>query len=386
MSATVKYLSQYAEVEVRELATWPDASRYQHALVIPAYDEPFGFIQQLLHRHPTPDSVLVILVINRPDHIDACAANDQLFKTLSDTLPIQWAQGTLSLYGNPQRGVLCVDRHHHPIPKKQGVGLARKIGCDLAAQLIADGFIASPWIHSTDADAFLPDEYFNAAQQLAENSAAATYDFQHRRGKDLTSQATEHYERTLHHYVNGLKHAGSPYAYHTIGSILVLNHKHYCQARGFPKRSGGEDFYLLNKLAKLGAIEHLTARVELQPRLSHRVPFGTGPATLKILHALEEDQPVLSYDPVIFDHLQECLATLTAAITSAEPPAAALLRLPAITQSALASLDFPQCLKHLQQNPNPDWQSQHFHHWLDAFRTLKFVRFLQAEAFPPKPL
>lgn len=386
VSAVEKYLNQYAETELLSLRDWPHTYCYQHCLVIPAYDEAPDFFHRLHTSTLTQQRLLLILVINRPDHIATCPANSALLDSVANTLPKTWQQENVALYDNGQWGVLCVDRHKTPIPKKQGVGLARKLGCDLAARLIASNMIASPWIHSTDADAFLPDDYFSCAQQLQKNTAAATYDFQHRRGGDATARATEEYERTLCHYVDGLKHAGSPYAYHTIGSILVINHIHYCQARGFPKRSGGEDFYLLNKLAKLGNIESLPAKIELQPRLSHRVPFGTGPATFKIQQSMENGLPLLSYDPIIFDCLKECIETLEESIQTSLPLDQALSLLPAISQKALLNLDVHQCIKHLQQNSDTTWKKKHLHCWLDAFRTLKFVHFLQAEAFPPLPL
>lgn len=394
MSAVEKYLSQYAEPELSELACWPQELRYDHCLVIPAYDESPEFFQKLLASPLSQQRPLLILVVNRPDHIADCPANIALLESVAENLPNVWrsessseyGSGALSLYDNDRWGVLCIDRHSAAIPKKQGVGLARKLGCDLAARLIANGAVHSPWIHSTDADACLPADYFDAAQTLQGTSAAATYDFEHQRGDNITAQATEAYERTLHHYVMGLKHAGSPYAHHTIGSILVINHKHYCQARGFPKRSGGEDFYLLNKLAKLGTIEHLSCRITLQPRLSHRVPFGTGPATIKIQHQIENGQPLLSYDPAIFDHLKTCIDTFEDAIEHDQPLEQALLTLPELSQNALQSLEFLQCINHLKKNPDPAWKKRHFHHWLDAFRTLKFLRFLQAERFPPIPM
>ena len=72
--------------------------------------------------------------------------------------------------------------------------------------------------------------------------------------------ATALYELRLHHYVLGLEYAGSPYAYHTLGSCLAVKADAYAQVRGFPKRAGAEDFYLLNKLAKLGAMPRLQGR------------------------------------------------------------------------------------------------------------------------------
>ena len=73
-------------------------------------------------------------------------------------------------------------------------------------------------------------------------------------GDDNIYAATKRYEQALTYYVEQLQQAGSPYAFHTLGSCIATPLSYYCHARGFPKKSGGEDFYLLNKLAKLGKI------------------------------------------------------------------------------------------------------------------------------------
>lgn len=386
MKATSQYLQQYAEPEARELDTWPRQIRYDHVVVIPAFDETRAFIDRLSEYHSKVKSLLLVTVVNRPDHVTDCPRNDELLRSIELTSPVIWQQHCLSLHGDRSLGILCVDRHHSPIPQKQGVGLARKIGCDIAACLIHHGFIGTQWIHSTDADAFLPEDYFGAAHTLNQHTACATYAFTHRREDTLTAQATALYEQTLYDYVEGLDYALSPYAFHTIGSILLINAQHYCQARGFPKRAGGEDFYLLNKLAKLGAIESLQPQIELEPRLSHRVPFGTGPATAKIQEDLINHRPTCSYDRRIFELLKQTLATFEQAIDAQQDIALALQHLPSICQEALSSLNVEQCLKHLQQQKHCDGKKQHFHWWLDAFRTLKFLRFLQANGYPQVPI
>ena len=65
------------------------------------------------------------------------------------------------------------------------------------------------------------------------------------------------YEYSLRYYVAGLTYAQSPYAFHTIGSTMAVNAEHYASVRGFPRREAGEDFYLLNKLAKVGSVHTL---------------------------------------------------------------------------------------------------------------------------------
>ena len=117
--------------------------------------------------------------------------------------------------------------------------------------------IKNHFFGSTDADSHLPDNYFSSHPQDPKISVII-YTFKHENlGNDI-GHATLLYETALRYYVAGLSWAGSPYAFYSIGSILAFNVKHYCQARGFPKRAAGEDFYLLNKLAKLGSIYHQT--------------------------------------------------------------------------------------------------------------------------------
>lgn len=384
MKAIKQYLERYAESEVQSLAQWPPEQSFLRSLVIPAYDEDPGFIDRLKDSC-LAQNLLLILVINRPDNVDLCTANDQLITYLDKNFETRWQQDSLSLLGSDEFGILSVDRHKQPIPHKQGVGLARKIGCDLAASLIFKKNINSHWIHSTDADAHLPNDYFQT-DSLTDQHAGATYQFEHIKDSSDIAKATELYEQTLHHYVDGLARAQSPYAFHTIGSILAINYRQYCQARGFPKRSGGEDFYLLNKLRKLGAIASLPAKILLEPRESHRVPFGTGPATAKILQAIDQHETITTYNPEVFNQLAIALKTLTDTIATQGTLANALAGLSPQSQQALASLNLEQCFSHLASRDNQAWQLRHFHDWFDAFRTLKFIRFLQTTHWPNIPL
>lgn len=388
MKAIHQYLERYAETETQKLIEhlqfWPKGSTYRQVLVIPVYDESDDFINRLMHSE-IGKKALLIAVVNRPDNISDCPANDTLLHKLPSSFVQTWQYEQLQLLSHPNLNLLLVDRHQKPIPHKQGVGLARKLGCDLAAALIHHGWVESSWIHSSDADAELPEDYFQT-DNLDQSYSAATYSFDHKRGEDSVAIATQLYQQTLWDYVNGLERANSPYAFHTIGSIIAVNYAHYCQARGFPKRAGGEDFYLLNKLRKLGQVATLPARITLTPRLSHRVPFGTGPATAKILQTLESNHAVTSYDPIIFARLGQFLDSIVEAISQQQSLTEACLQLPRETQAALEQFNLEKCFSHLEQSREPAMKLQHFHHWMDAFRTLKFVRYLQANHYPNIPL
>lgn len=393
MKATRKYLRRNAEAAVEGLQYWPANASYDHVVVIPAYDEKPDFFHRLMSNQLSQNNALAIIVVNRPDNASTCPHNLRLIATIQQLLPLIWQPETIThdhfeLRGSDSSAVLLVNRESNPIPYRQGVGLARKIGADLAAALITAGKIASPWIHSTDADAHLPIDYFSCVEELTKECSAACYQFEHIDDGTDIGTATQWYQSTLYHYRDGLAQAGSPYAYFTIGSTLVFHHHAYCQAHGFPKRAGGEDFYLLNKLAKLGTVETLSSVIELESRPSHRVPFGTGPASSKILQRLNDNQPLLSYDRAIFIELRKwiTLATDTIGKSKANLDPLNLTGLHSVSQQALHSLGINNCWQHLNQSSDAQWRLRHFHNWFDAFRTLKFVHYLQENSFPAQPL
>lgn len=68
-----------------------------------------------------------------------------------------WKDSFLVQHRSPHMTVLWVDRAiHQPFQSKQGVGLARKIGCDLLCRFHSENKLLSPWLFTTDADATLP--------------------------------------------------------------------------------------------------------------------------------------------------------------------------------------------------------------------------------------
>ena len=118
-----QYLERYAEPEARDRQRLN--KRFRHVVVIPAYDEPLGFAQEILSTLG-PD-VLTIIVVNVPDNINPRSPMHQRSRRLLQHLSAP--------------NLLTVDRVNQPIPKNQGVGLARKIGADAALGYIRDGTI-----------------------------------------------------------------------------------------------------------------------------------------------------------------------------------------------------------------------------------------------------
>lgn len=388
--AVKQYLAIYAEPESRQLTNFP-AIQFDHILVVPCFRETPAFAERLNSSLMTRHKILVIVIINQPSG-PADAINKNLLQYF-DQLHRVWQTAGMMLC-RASHGESCwlvVDRFTagRCIDIKQGVGLARKIGCDIAVQLMEQGISRNNWIYTTDADAHLPHNYFTPFSTSGHASAAVLST--HHIAVDSTSKevlaATRLYEQALDYYVRGLTWAGSPYNFLTIGSAIAFSATAYSQARGFPKRSGGEDFYLLNKLAKLGAIARVNnVPVEIEARVSDRVPFGTGPAVSKIL-ALENPADFTYYAPEVFTALKDWLERIPhvwAALQSRTDP---LHGLPSGIVSALTEGGITTLWQHLskQVDSAPKCETA-IHHWFDAFRTLKFLRRLQETQFPAAPL
>jgi hypothetical protein len=295
--------------------------------------------------------------------------------------------------------VLWLDRASPGVrlPRGEGVGLARKLGADLAVRLWARGQIACSQIACSDADATLPPDYFARLVRAAAaqpSSPALLWPFQHVPGGDPTlDEATLLYEISLRYYVLGLAAAGSPYAYQSVGSSLCVDARAYVSVRGFPKRAAAEDFYLLDKLAKLGKLRRLSgAPLRLRARLSERVPFGTGRRTREIAELARPREDFELYSPALFAALRTVLAGLDAFASSRVPSAlrstieASSTELVEPTLAALESLKvFAALDAAATAAPAGPVRRRRVHTWFDALRTLRFMHLVRDACAPSLP-
>jgi hypothetical protein len=106
----------------------------------------------------------------------------------------------------------------------------------------------------------------------------------------------------LRYYIEALRQNNYPYAYHCVGSAFAVKADVYARQGGMNKRKAGEEFYFLQKIIPLGSFRELNeTKIIPSPRVSERVPFGTGKAIAKIIQSNEE--VFLTYNPASF----ECL-------------------------------------------------------------------------------
>ena len=402
-----KYLDNYAAQETAELAHFPHQHTYDRCLVIPAYNEDDAFISRL--KNTAFDvKILLILVLNQPQHDEDMVGSVELKQRVIDSGKQVWQQQHLSLICHSDLHILLVERFTKDlrIPTKMGVGLARKIGCDIAVSLYRSYQIKSSWIYCADADTHLPKNYFDNLDRHINNDSnrenlskvnlsdlsCAVFDFYHlsncAANADI-NRATQDYENAIKYYRDSLRWAGSPYAFCTLGSTLCISTVHYCRVRGFPKRAGAEDFYLLNKLAKTGSVVEVPGiRIGIDSRISSRVPFGTGPAVAGILSIQGNGGNYNYYNPEIFLELKTLLATLETLWNNLHTGSTNIETLTGnLNISAAKAIGIDKFLQHAsKQCKTKATFDKHFHDWFDAFRTLKFIHYLQKNEHPNLPL
>ena len=254
-------------------------------VVIPALGESrrlFATLDSLAQNPPQLlANFLILVVVNHREDASALEKQDNL-ETLT-----RLRQG-----GFPLRLAL-VDAANPGLElpaKTGGVGLARRIGMDLALPLLGpDGIMVC-----LDADTLVEPGYLPALRAHFQSSRAggAVIPFCHQTGETAGEErAITLYELFLRHYVLGLQRAGSPYAFHCVGSAMACSAAAYLKMGGMTTRSAGEDFYFLQQLKRTSGIAQVAGTtVHPAARSSHRVPFGTGKSIARILEQGEESQ------------------------------------------------------------------------------------------------
>ncbi|HXK17998.1 MAG TPA: hypothetical protein VNG33_09355 [Polyangiaceae bacterium] len=401
-----KYLERYAEPEVawgRELHT-----QYAGVVVVPLQREDESFLDNLAPAlAAAAGRVLVVAVVNATDEAPAAThdVNARLLRLLSERLPMPGRQELSALPGSaasailgrasPAFDLLLIDRASpgKRLPVGEGVGLARRIGMDVALQLHQLDGVTSAWLATTDADAQPPVSYFRAmaaVEPLAPDGTrrvALTLPFWHSpSGEAAIDAATALYELSLRYYTLGLAAAGSPYAYQSMGSSIAVLPAAYAEVRGFPRRNAGEDFYLLDKLAKVGTLHRpATEPILLRSRTSDRVPFGTGK---KVSEVVANGGSLSTYHPRVFELLRVTLAALRHAVVTADVSGLAKKLTEAFdsgtsgaVSSALEELQTFDALRDtLDASHDARVRERRLLTWFDALRTLRFIHLLERPA------
>ena len=271
------------------------------------------------------------------------------------------------------------------LPRKHaGVGLARKIGMDEAVarfhSVNNDGIIVM-----FDADSHCDKNYLSELIRHFEinpKTPGCSIQFEHPiSGVEFSPTIYSgiiKYELFLRYYIEGLRLANLPYAFHTVGSSMAVRSSAYQKQGGMNKRKAGEDFYFIQKIIELGNFTELTTtRVIPSPRTSDRVPFGTGKAINDWL--LQESQNYMTYSPQTFYDLHEFTKNIDSLFSSKDW---AKFCSPCLKEYLIQN-KFSEALLEIRKNSsNKTGFVKRFYTWFSAFRVLKFVHFARDNYYP----
>lgn len=380
-SSISAYLAKRAVSVPWRIYPLPDRC-YAGAVVIPSLAECANLLQALKSLSDNPphllEQFLILVVVNqRGDASDAEKSDNRATLTLLPQWKIQFGLENLFWVdaASPET----------ELPHRQGVGLARKIGLDLALHQL-DFDKSDPLLICLDADTLVQPDYLQAIMHHFSNvlPGGASIPYRHRPAADQEGQrAIDRYELFLRTYVLGLEQAGSPYAFHTVGSAMACRASAYVAAGGMNRRMAGEDFYFLQQLHKTSGVADLKGTtVHPSPRSSLRVPFGTGRAVGDML--AEGEGRLLFYQPVVFSILGEWLAC----VSDCPGVEGGLLleRAGSISPALrlfLHDSGFSEAWDGLRRhNQGESKLMTAFHGWFDAFRTMRLIHILSDNGYP----
>jgi hypothetical protein len=353
------------------------------AVVVPAlaeYKNLFVTLQTLAANPPAILArILVLVVVNHPENArdEDKEDNRRTLERLSaggpglSTLNLAWVDASSRGLEMPAKG--------------GGVGLARKIGLDLALSRL-DYSGRRPFLVSLDADTQVEPAYLPAIAAHFNNSecGGAVIPFCHRAGNSTAEQeAIDRYELFLRSYVLGLSLAGSPYAFHTVGSAMACTADAYIRMGGMNRRAAAEDFYFLQQLHRTSGVEQVRGTtVYPSPRPSHRVPFGTGRSVSRTLRG--EANAISFYHPECFRILGEWLKGVANGLSKGGRDL--MTEAASVSPHLLEYLElsgFPLSWSRLRRNNGSDEALlKAFHGWFDALRTLKLIHHLSERSHP----
>lgn len=402
-SLTDDYLRNYSAGEKWALIA-NETDNISQVVVIPALAERemlFSTLASLARNHPASlEHSFVICVVNNKDNspIAVKENNRQTIKCLDALVnrrslnifnEAKELHSLLSVISDSKMklGFIDASSEGSEIPQNTGgVGMARKIGMDTALRLLKKNSNSTNMILSLDADTLVQNNYLSVIRNhFTQAVKTAIVAYEHQMPADPLQQAAICcYEIFLRYWILGLRYAQSPWAFHSIGSTISVTTEAYLAVRGMNKLDAGEDFYFLNKLAKIGRIDYVKKTcVYPSARSSFRVPFGTGKRIQKFLSGKYEEEYLL-YDPRIFSILAEWLKLMHNRNIRNENEI--LIEAEMIHPKLKAFLNeskFPRFLSRILRGVKDEKTlTRHLNDWFDAFRTLKLINYFSREVYP----
>lgn len=378
--ATTYYFERFGFSQYRPpLIAEPPHPQLGLIVVIPCYNEPdlLASLNSLWHCTRPVRAVEIIVVINSSESAppEILAQNQ---RTLAEASA--WAREDCDRYFRVHF------LHTSSLPRKHaGVGLARKIGMDEALhRLDLLDQLEAP-IVCFDADSTCAENYLTEIETYFDThpkSPGCSIYFEHplETLDSIHPEAITLYELHLRYYVQALRFAGFPHAFHTIGSSMAVRASAYLRQGGMNKRHAGEDFYFLHKIIPLGNFGEInTTRVIPSPRPSDRVPFGTGRAVRDYLATRHFE----TYPLAAFHDLKQLFAAVDS-LRAADSP---LTPLAPPMQSFLHTQNVTTTLSQIRAHTTTaETFRARFFRWFDGFLAMKYIHYARDTAYGPSEI
>ncbi|MDR0829251.1 MAG: hypothetical protein LBN95_03955 [Prevotellaceae bacterium] len=278
-------------------------------ITIPCFDDEdlFLTLNSLQNAQRPKCAVEVIVAVNSAEN----TPENIILKNKNIYEKLQELAGDFRLSGNDRGGYffelspILIEN----VPKKfAGVGNARKAAMDEAVRHFAQISKPDGIIVGLDCDCLVAENYFLEIEKVfAQNPdiQLSTFNFQHnfddKKFSEQEISACKQYENYLRYYRLALQKTGFPHSFFTIGSCFAVTALAYTKVGGMARLQAGEDFYFLHKAAQYAKHCEITQKIVFPaPRVSDRVPFGTGKAVMKII----ENQDFRVYNPALFTILK----------------------------------------------------------------------------------
>lgn len=368
------YLERYAYYKEELIKELPSENLYL-SVVIPCFNETniLDTLYSLNECDITEKGVEVIIVVNNSEKASS-SIRDQNEKTIAEI--------EIFRLSNTKLNIKILKELH--LPKKHaGVGLARKIGMDEAVRRNPNGVIVC-----LDADSMVEKNYLSSIEALFtkdDNGLSphgCSIHFEHPTEGILDEKIYEGitaYELHLRYFINAQRFANHPHAYQTIGSSMAVRSHIYQKVMGMPKKQAGEDFYFLQKVIQLGDFSELySTKVIPSPRVSDRVPFGTGKA---IGDYLETNKESLTYNFQTFIDLKLSISKVK------ELYNLQFSTLPSSFTNFLKSIDGMKEIEEIRKRSKTIVIfTKHFFNWFNAFQVMKYVHYCRDHFYPNEKL
>ena len=357
-------------------------------VIVPAFDEPgiTNLLDSFAGCSQPPCKAEILIVVNAPDN----AGEESLRSTRKSVIAAEsWKKLNRDLFFD----VHVIDGLGL---KSSGwsVGLARKTGMDEAVRRF--DLLNNPEgiILNIDADCTVKNNYFEAVySEMAGRSdrmACSVY-FEHPvSGNEFPAEIYRSvmlYELHMRYFVQGLSFTGFPWVHHTVGSAIAIKAISYVKAGGMNKRSAGEDFYFIQKLLPAGGFFNLTSTtVYPSPRVSTRVPFGTGPVISRLTES--PDAGLLSYNPGAFHELRLFFSMVDRFYGgNSNSDNCKFSDLPPGIRQFMSSDDWDTRITEIRNNTSgKDSFRKRFFSWFNMFRIVKYLNSVHVTHFAKVPV